>query len=162
MQDALHSIQSLLCMATNVTPHESLFAYSCHSTSGCSIPTWLTAGELVLLRKHVRHSKYDPLVDEVELLEVNPQFAHVRFPDGKEATVSVRDLAPRGQSPREDSTDDDGTSGFRCPHTGPGPDSAATEQIKADDVPCSIDSHGETLAGEAPSGECSLCPSIRT
>ena len=42
----------------------------------------------------MRNSKYDPLVDEVELLEANHQYAHVRFPDGRESTVSTHHLAP--------------------------------------------------------------------
>ena len=27
-------------------------------------------------------------------MEANPNFAHIRFPDGRESTVSVTDLAP--------------------------------------------------------------------
>jgi hypothetical protein len=36
------------------------------------------------------------LVDEVDLLEANPQYAHVRFPDGRENTESIKHLAPPG------------------------------------------------------------------
>ena len=36
------------------------------------------------------------MVDEVDLIDVSPEYAHVRFSDGKESTVSVRDLAPCG------------------------------------------------------------------
>ncbi len=39
-------------------------------------------------------TKHDPLVDEVELLEANSHYAHVRFPDGRESTVSTHHLAP--------------------------------------------------------------------
>ena len=39
-------------------------------------------------------NKNDPYVDEVELLEAYPNFAQVRFPDGRESTISVSDLAP--------------------------------------------------------------------
>ena len=46
----------------------------------------------MLLKRHVRHSKYDPFVDEVELLNANPNYALERFPSGKEDTVSIRDL----------------------------------------------------------------------
>ena len=46
------------------------------------------------MRHHVRTSKYEPLVDEVELLEANPQYAHIKFTNGHESTVSVSDLAP--------------------------------------------------------------------
>ena len=56
----------------------------------------MTTQEKVLLKRHVRKSKYDPLVDEFDLIDVNPEYAHVRFSDGKESTVSVRDLAPCG------------------------------------------------------------------
>lgn len=96
LPDALHSVRTLLSTATNETPHERLFRYQRRSTSGNSIPTWLARpGEVVLMKRHVRQ-KYDPLVDEVELIEANPQYAHVRLPDGRETTVSIRHLAPRG------------------------------------------------------------------
>ena len=36
------------------------------------------------------------MVDEVELLEANPQYAHIRKPDGTETTVSLKHLAPKG------------------------------------------------------------------
>ena len=49
------------------------------------------------MKRHVRHSKYEPLVDEVDLLEANPQYAYVRLPDGRETTVSVKHLAPSGK-----------------------------------------------------------------
>ena len=39
----------------------------------------------------------DPLVDEVELLQANPHYANVRYPDGRETTVSTKHLAPKGQ-----------------------------------------------------------------
>ena len=52
----------------------------------------------VLLRRHVPASKYEPLVDEVVLLEANPQYAHIRFTNGRESTVSVSDLAPARNS----------------------------------------------------------------
>ena len=94
LEDALHSLRTLLCTATNCTPHEKLFNYSRKSTSGQSVPSWLSVPGPVLLKRHVRQSKYDPLVDKVELLDANPYYAHVRFPNGKESTVSVRHLAP--------------------------------------------------------------------
>lgn len=71
-----------------------MFSYQRKSTNGVSIPTWLTTPGPVLLKRHVRNSKYDPMVDEVNLLEANPQYAHVRFPDGREDTVSIKHLAP--------------------------------------------------------------------
>ena len=101
LPDVLHSIRTLLCTATNSTPHERLFNYKRKSGTGTSLPTWLANPGSVLLRRFVRHSKTEPLVDEVELLEANPQYAHVRFPDGRETTVSIKDLAPTGQVTRQ-------------------------------------------------------------
>ncbi len=37
-------------------------------------------------------------VDKVELLQANPQYAHIRHPDGRETTVSIRHLAPCGDT----------------------------------------------------------------
>ena len=93
LPDSLHSIRSLLCTSTNSTPHERIFNYVRRSSTGQSIPSWLTPGP-ILLKRHVRRSKYDPLIDEVELLDANPSYAHVKLQDGRETTVSLRDLAP--------------------------------------------------------------------
>ena len=46
-----------------------------------------------MLRRCVRHSKNDPLVDEVELTDVNSTYAHIRYPDGRQSTVSLKDLS---------------------------------------------------------------------
>ncbi|CAB3993188.1 Hypothetical predicted protein [Paramuricea clavata] len=93
--DKLYELHRSLCHpATNVTPHERMFAYLRKSTSGISVPSWLTTPGPVLLKRHIRNSMYDPLVDEVDLLEANQQYAHVRFPDGREDTVSIKHLAP--------------------------------------------------------------------
>lgn len=98
MHDALHSIRTLLCTATNETPHERMFKYQRRSTTGSSVPTWLTTPGPVLLRRYVKQNKYEPSVDEVDLIEANPNYAHVRFTDGRESTVSIRDLAPKGDT----------------------------------------------------------------
>ena len=47
----------------------------------------------VLLRRFIR-TKNQPLADKVELIDTNPNFAIVKFLDGRQSTVSVRDLAP--------------------------------------------------------------------
>ncbi len=93
LPDALHSIRSLLSVATNCTPHERLFSYERRTKNGSALPTWLMEPGTVLLRRHVRN-KTDPLVDEVDLLEANPRYAYVRFQNGREDTVSIKDLAP--------------------------------------------------------------------
>ncbi|BHF58955.1 hypothetical protein SprV_0100191000 [Sparganum proliferum] len=95
--DALHSIRSLLCTATNATLHEGIFVYNRRSTTGTTLPMWLTSPGRVLLKKSNQQSKFDPLVEEVELLQCNPQYAHIRFSNGREETVSVRLLAPSGE-----------------------------------------------------------------
>ena len=92
LPDALHSQRSLLCKATNTTPHERMFTFPRKSSSGYSIPSWLKPGP-VLVKRHVRN-KYDPLVDDAELLEINPSYGTVRLDDGREINVSLRDLAP--------------------------------------------------------------------
>ena len=60
--------------------------------------SWLMQPGTVLMKRNVRRSKYEPLVDEVGLVEVNPHYAHVKFPDEKEATVSMKQLAPTGST----------------------------------------------------------------
>jgi len=95
LPDALHSIWTLLCTSTNETPYERLFNFHCRSTTGSSIPSWLSTPGPVLLKHHVRSSKFEPLVDEVELIEANPNYAHIRFSDGREDTVALKHLAPR-------------------------------------------------------------------
>ena len=60
---------------------------------GKSRSSWLLQKGPVLLRRFVRN-KDKPLVDEIYLLDANPSFAHIPFPDGRESTVSTTDLAP--------------------------------------------------------------------
>ena len=91
---ALHSIRSLLCTATNMTPHDRIFNYSRRSSNGDSLPSWLMNSETVLMKKNFRASKYEPLTEEVQLLEANPTYSYVRLSDGRETTVSNRRLAP--------------------------------------------------------------------
>ena len=91
---ALHSIRSLLFTSTNETSHERLFNFEQRSTSSMGLPTWLTEmGSKVLLLNFVC-SKANPLVQEVKLLQANPNFAHVCYPSGRENTVSIKDLSP--------------------------------------------------------------------
>ena len=97
LDDALHSIRSLLCTATNCTPHERLFSYQRRSTNGTAVPIWLLAPGPVLLKRCNRSNKYDALVQEVELIEVNPQYAHIRYWNGREDTVATKYLAPAGE-----------------------------------------------------------------
>jgi len=64
---------------------------------GIQVLSWLCEPGIVLRRRQVRHSNTEPLVDEVELLQANPNYAHVCYIDGRETTVSTRHLAPAGE-----------------------------------------------------------------
>ena len=49
-------------------------------------------------------------MDEAELIKVNPHYAHVRFNNGRETTVSLRDLAPHPRQVNGDCNDLNKTS----------------------------------------------------
>ena len=104
---ALHSIRTLLCTATNQTPHERFFNFQRRTGQGTSLPSWLTTPGPVLLRNHTRSSKTDPLVREVELLHANPNYAYVKMPDGQESSVALRDLARCPATESDDDSDDE-------------------------------------------------------
>ena len=104
LAEALHSIRSLLCTTTNATSHERFFIFQRRSTTGMSLPSWMTTGSKAFMKRFVRHSKSDPLVDEVEIMHVNPNYAQVRCPNGREMIVSLRNLAP---CPQEDTADEE-------------------------------------------------------
>lgn len=106
LDNALHSIRSLLCTTTNCTPHERMFKHSRKSPNGNSIPTWLSSAGQVLVKRCVRANKYQPTVEEAELIEVNPDYSIVRLNDGRETAVSNRHLAPIGEE-RERTLDRD-------------------------------------------------------
>ena len=101
MYDALHSVRSLLCTSINCTPHERMFVHARRSVNGTTLPSWLKPGP-VFVKKHVRN-KDEPLVEEAELIEFNPSNAHVRLSNGRETTVSIRDVAPRVQNDASES-----------------------------------------------------------
>ena len=93
MPEALNSIRTLLCTATNQTPHSRFFNFDRRSHHGKSLPEWLCKPGPVLLRKFVRSGKNDDLVRKVDLIEANPMYARIRYRDGRESNVSLRDLA---------------------------------------------------------------------
>ena len=102
LPDVLHSIRSLLCTATNETPHERFFRFPRRSSSGASISTWMVEPGAVILKPHVCPNKVDPLVDEVELLQANPHYAFARYPDGTETMVSTKHVVPQPTSTPQD------------------------------------------------------------
>ena len=44
----------------------------------------------VLIHRNVRNSKYDPLVDKIDLPEADPQYAHAKLVEGYETFVSIK------------------------------------------------------------------------
>ena len=94
LPNVLHSIRSLLCTATNCTPHERMFCHDRKLFNDVSLPSWVKPGP-IYVKNHNRNDKSDLLVEEVELLEANPQYAYVRLEVGREIPVSLRDLAPK-------------------------------------------------------------------
>jgi len=62
-----------------------------------SIPTWLSAPGPVFLKRRLRSSRYDPIVDEAELVHATPNYVQIRFPSGRESTAPLRDIAPVGE-----------------------------------------------------------------
>ncbi|XP_068246778.1 uncharacterized protein [Palaemon carinicauda] len=94
LDPALHSMRSFLCIATNQTPHERMFLHPRKKAYVQAAPSWMTENEKALLKKTVRKSMYEPEVEEVKLLHVNPQWVRVAHQDGKESTVLTHHLAP--------------------------------------------------------------------
>ena len=146
LPDALHSQRSLLCTATNCSPHERFFKFERRSSTGGSVPTWLMTARSVLLKRHMR-TKSDPLVEEVQLLQANPQYAHVRYADGRETTVSIRHLAPTGDTsqyedilPGSDTTQMDSTS------------LPLEETTSSGSVNSGTDDHGDETTDDHPGG----------
>ena len=91
---ALHAIRNQTPHeATNQTPLERLFSYSHRATFGAAMPSWLLNNGTVLLCRFVRN-KDEPFCDRVELLSANPTYARIKYPNGRESTVSTSDLAP--------------------------------------------------------------------
>lgn len=93
---ALHALRTLLCTATNETPHERFFVFPRKNSFSSQLPSWLSSPGPVYLRRFVRDNKRAPLVDKVELIHANNNYALIRYPSGREDTVSTRDLAPVG------------------------------------------------------------------
>ena len=105
LQNALHSVRSLLYTTTNAIPHELFFCFTRRSPSGTFLPAWLSVPGPVMFRKFVRLHKNDDLADEVELSNANFRRANIRYSDGRETSVSISDLSPCPQKPRQNKVD---------------------------------------------------------
>ena len=62
--------------------------------SGPGAIAWLMSNNKAFVRRFITHSKSDPYIDKVELVNVNPTYAEVRYPNESKATVSTRQLSP--------------------------------------------------------------------
>ena len=129
----------MISVSTNCTPHERLFQYQRRSETGCNVPSWLSTPGQVLLKKHVRKSKYDPLIEEVELIEANPPYAHIRYPNVKETFVSVRYLALKNDDYKELNSEqndiqEQNITEPNCTHPDVYEDSSETINVKNDNL----------------------------
>ena len=73
-----------------------MFLHTRKTFNGVSLPSWVKPGP-VYIKRYIRN-KNDLLVEEAELIEANPHYAHVRLENGREISVSLRDLAPNPRS----------------------------------------------------------------
>ena len=86
MTDALHCIRSLFCSSINCKFHERMFCHTRRSVSGISLPSWLKP-DPIYVKRHVLNKMYF-LVDEAQ-----PCLRFCTFYNGRETSVSIRDLA---------------------------------------------------------------------
>ena len=83
LPNATHSIRSILSTVKNIT-HETFSFF-------WQLSNLLAAKDgQVFLCMFAKHSKNNPLVQEVELQYANPNFTHIRYADGLETTVLLR------------------------------------------------------------------------
>ena len=68
-----------------------MFSHAWRSVNDTTISFWLKPGP-IYIKRHV-HTKDEPLVDVAELIELHPNYAHVRMQDGRVTTVLIRDLS---------------------------------------------------------------------
>ena len=75
-----------------------MFKFDCRSSTGHAVPSWLTNSNKVMLKRFVRNTKYDPLVDESTKWNSSKQthFVHI-FVMTMEDKVqfSLQHLAPK-------------------------------------------------------------------
>ena len=88
----------------------------------------------------MRSSKHDDLVDEVELTHANPTYAHIRYRDGRESSVSLTDLAP---CPRDTLTAKNSTVGNHAGNV------AEPEQSDTVQIPTQITENADDNIAEA-------------
>ncbi|GFU71383.1 putative retrovirus-related pol polyprotein from transposon opus [Trichonephila clavipes] len=69
-----------------------MFSHPRRSHNGCSIRTWLTKPGPVLMKNQMCANKYEPIVQEVELIEANPDYAHVKLEENVQAYPDLQPI----------------------------------------------------------------------
>ena len=114
LDSVLYSLRTLLNTSTGETPHERIFCFQRRSTTGSTLPSWLLNSNRVLFKKHVRRKDELP-VEEVDLIDVNPKYAHIRYGNGREESVSITDLAPLPRDSSDPAVSDVNLPAAECP-----------------------------------------------
>lgn len=73
---------------------EHVILYTRRVTTVTSHLTWLLNSSRILLNNQNRRPRYESLVEAVGLLACNQTYARVPLPDGREDSVSLRNMAP--------------------------------------------------------------------
>ena len=95
-------------------------------------------------------------METVEILEVNPNYAHVRFNNGRETTVYLRHIAPLGDGMNSLDTEPGDTQELDVPNLSNTPpflqstieNSAAENSVPATSLPPLLDDSQRTLSEE--------------
>ena len=91
LPEALHVC--FLFYALHATTLERFLGFNRRSMAARALPSFFIQPGPALFRRFVR-SKSDSVVEEVEFLDTNQSFSHVRFANRRELTVSTEDFAP--------------------------------------------------------------------
>ena len=120
LPQALSSIRSLLCTATNEVPHDRMFRFSRTSLSLQRLPDFLLNEGASLLHRRHTHLKGDSPTERVQLVNtVSPHFARIRYTNGRVDTVSTRDLAADVNSSHTATNEETTTEEDAAPSAGP-------------------------------------------
>ena len=90
--EVLYSLRSLLCRATNEVFDDRFLNFSRRFIFGTHTPISMTEHGPVYVHKQVRDES-DPVVEEMDVLHANQNYAVVRLSKGREVTVSARDIS---------------------------------------------------------------------
>ena len=92
INSALSAVRSMINTSTNKTPHSSFFNFERNLIPLNNNYTWLLDSKNVYIRRFVRN-KHDPLVDKVRLIEANPNYSTIQYPNGRMDNISNSNLS---------------------------------------------------------------------